>query len=99
MKLLNVDIPSLGDFPLSLELKGVRSRGDEVLAVVDSDLRTPVDELGGDVSVGVGRVLRLHHDAVGGTARRGGVDRQNGLQLGVGSIQAGGDVAGGGHFG
>ena len=51
------------------------------MAIGDSDLRAAVDELRGDVFVGVLRVLGLNSDRMGAT-NSGGVDGQNRLELG-----------------
>ena len=79
------DSPRLADLAFGLELIGLDGWGDDVLTVDDLDIRTTVDELGSDVVVRVGRVLGLHDDAVG-TAKGRGMNRDDGLELGLGSV-------------
>jgi hypothetical protein len=84
-------LPSLGDLALGLEFDFLRDRGNDVLSVDDIDLGTSVDELGGDVVVGEGDILRLNGDGVRAT-RAGGVNRHEGLELRVRGV-----VTRGGH--
>ena len=74
--------PSLGDLALGLEFEFLRDRGNDVLSIDDVDLGTSVDELGGDVVVGEGDILRLDGDSMRAT-RAGGVNRHDGLELRV----------------
>ena len=81
-------IPSLRDLPGRLELVRLGSRSDDVLALDDGDIGATVGELGDDVVVRVRGVLGLHNDGARPT-NGGGMNRENGLQLGLRSVRAG----------
>jgi len=83
---------SLGDSTLGLELVFLGGGFNVEVAIGDSDLGTAIDELRGDVLVGVLSVLGLNSDRMG-TTNSGGVDRQNRLALGFRGSVARGVVA------
>jgi len=83
--------PSLADGALGLELVQLGGRLDDVLPVGDGDGGTAVDIGGGDVLIGVERVVRLDGHGMG-TTSSGGVNGKNRLELGVGGVVARGTV-------
>ena len=74
------DSPSLANFTLGLKLIGLDGGSYDVLSIDDLDIGAAVDELGSDVVVRIGRVLRLDDDTVG-TAEGRGMNWYDGLEL------------------
>jgi hypothetical protein len=76
---------SFANSTLGLELIRLFSRGDEVLTVSHSDVRTAVDEFRGDKLVSELRVLGLDGDSMG-PAFSSGMNRENTLELRFGGV-------------
>ena len=71
-----------------MELERLRGWLDEELPVGDDYICTTVGELGSDVFVGIGSIVRLNDDRVR-TANSGGMDWEEGFELGLGGVQTG----------
>ena len=82
------DSPGLRDLARRLELERLGGGRHDVLALDDGDIRAAVGELGGDEVVRVRRLLGLDDDAAR-PARGSGVDGENRLELGLGSVRTG----------
>lgn len=79
------NIPSLGDSLLGLELVRLEGWGDGELAVGDDDVGPAIYIAGSDVVLRVEGVLRLHDESVRAPGG-GGVDGEEGLELGLRGI-------------
>jgi hypothetical protein len=64
MKVVEKGSPSLTDCPLGLELVGLESWGDCVLAIGHSDMGTTVVKLCSDMLISIDSILRLDGDSV-----------------------------------